>query len=152
MTANLDREEPNTTTKQHEKTLSPGADPAKAHFNRAIAWLRLSEWDKARADLTSASERGLDVAAAFIKAYKSAGEFEDAMGVELPEDIADMLDPISEEEDAALARATEEGLNSDKVEQLKAAAGGWVGMHDPEELKRMLYEARITGSREPPVL
>ena len=74
------------------------------------------------------------------------------MGIELPPDIADILDPISEEEDAALARAIEEGLNSDKVEQLKAAAGGWVGMHDPEELKRMLYEARITGSREPPVL
>ena len=85
------------------------------HFNRAIAWLRLSEWDKARADLTSASERGLDVAAAFIKAYKSAGEFEEAMDIELPEDIADMLDPISEEEDAALARAIEEGLGSEPV-------------------------------------
>ena len=56
MTANSDRQEPNTTIKEHEKTLSPGTDPAEAHFNRAIAWLRLSEWDKARADLTSASE------------------------------------------------------------------------------------------------
>ena len=122
------------------------------HFNRAIAWLRLSEWDKARADLTSASERGFDVSAAFIRDYNSAGEFEDAMDIEMPEDIADMLDPISEEEDAALARATEAGLNSDKVEQLKAAAGGWVGLVDGEELKRVLYQARIDGSREPPVL
>ena len=35
-------------------------------------------------------------------------------------------------------------------EAMRAGAGGWVGQHDPEELKRMLYEARITGSREPP--
>ena len=152
MTANSDGQEPNTTTKESDIALSPGTDPAEVHFNRAIAWLRLSDWEKARADLTSASDGGLDIAAIFIETYNDAGDFEDAMGVELPEDIADILDPISEEEDAALARATEEALNSDKVEQLKAAAGGWVGMHDPEELKRMLYEARITGSREPPVL
>ena len=43
-------------------------------------------------------------------------------------------------------------LASDKVEQLKAAAGGWVGLVDGEELKRVLYQARIDGSREPPVL
>ena len=152
MTANVDREEPNTTTKEHEKVLSPDTDPAKTHFNRAIAWLRLSEWDKARADLTSASDQGLDVAAIFIETYNDAGDFEDAMGVELPEDIADILDPISEEEDAALVKAMEEGLNSDKVEKLKAAAGGWVGLVDGEELKRVLYQARIDGSREPPVL
>ena len=35
---------------------------------------------------------------------------------------------------------------------MRAGAGsvGWVGQHDPDELIRMLYEARITGSREPP--
>ena len=117
MTANSDREEPNTTTKAHEKALSPGTDPAEVHFNRAIAWLRLSEWEKARADLTSASERGLDVAAIFIETYNDAGDFEDAMGVELPPDIADMIDPISEEEDAALVKAMEEGLESELVSE-----------------------------------
>ena len=35
-------------------------------------------------------------------------------------------------------------------EAMRAGAGGWVGQHDPDELIRMLYEARITGSREPP--
>ena len=35
-------------------------------------------------------------------------------------------------------------------EAMRAGAGGWVGQHDPGELKRMIYEARITGSREPP--
>jgi hypothetical protein len=35
------------------------------------------------------------------------------------------------------------------IEGLRASAGGWKGGRDPEELKRMIYEARITGSREP---
>ena len=35
---------------------------------------------------------------------------------------------------------------------LRATAGAWKGNHDPEELKRMLYEARLTGSREMPEL
>ena len=71
--------------------------------------------NKARADLASASERGLDVAAIFVETYESAGEFEDAFDVELPPDIADILDPISEEEDAALVKDMEEGRNSGLV-------------------------------------
>ena len=35
---------------------------------------------------------------------------------------------------------------------MRAGAGGWAGQHDPEELKRMIYESCITGSREPPDL
>lgn len=34
------------------------------------------------------------------------------------------------------------------IEALRASAGGWVGSHDPDELKRTIYEARVTGSRE----
>lgn len=30
---------------------------------------------------------------------------------------------------------------------LRAAAGGWKGTHDPDELIRDIYEARLTGSR-----
>ena len=44
--------------------------------------------------------------------------------------------------------ASEDGA----VKSLKEAAGGWIGMHDPEQLKRMIYEARINGSRQPPEL
>ncbi len=37
------------------------------------------------------------------------------------------------------------------LEAFRRAAGGWKGHHDdPDELIRMLYESRITGSREPP--
>ena len=34
------------------------------------------------------------------------------------------------------------------VESLRASAGGWIEMHDPEPLKRIGYEARIAGSRQ----
>ena len=117
MTADSVSKEPNTTIKEQEATLSPGTDLARDYFDRAIARLRQSEWDKARADLASASESGLDVAAAFIDTYESAGEFEDAFDVELPGDIADIVDPISEEEDAALVKAMEEGLESELVSE-----------------------------------
>ena len=133
MTADIDGQEQNTTTKESDIALSSGTDPAEAHFNRAIAWLRLSEWDKARADLTSARRMGTDIVALFHSEHRSIAAFEKKANVELPRDIMKML-------------------ASDKVEQLKAAAGGWVGLIDGEELKRVLYQARIDGSREPPVL
>ena len=44
--------------------------------------------------------------------------------------------------------ASEDGA----VKSLMEAAGGWIGMHDPEQLKRMIYEARINGSKQPPEL
>ena len=115
MTADSVSQQQNTTIREHEKTLSMDADAARDHFDRAVASLRQSEWDKARSDLSSAQDKGLDVAATFIAQYKSAGTFEDAMGLELPDDIADILDPITPEEDAYLARATEEGLKSEPV-------------------------------------
>ena len=37
-------------------------------------------------------------------------------------------------------------------EEFIASAGGWKGTHDPEELKRIIYESRISGSRTPPDL
>ena len=126
---NSDIQERLTATRKHDETLSPGTDAARDYFDRAIACLRQSEWDKARADLASASEGGIDVAAAFIETYGDAGEFEDAYDVELPGDIADIVDPISEEEDAALVRLTQEGLKTDLVsrECLMAILRGEVG-------------------------
>ena len=38
------------------------------------------------------------------------------------------------------------------VESFGASAGGWIGMHDPEQLRRKIYEARIAGSRQKPEL
>ena len=64
-----------------------------------------------------ASESGFDVAAVFVGAYEGAGEFEDAFDVELPGDIADIVDPISEEEDAAFAKEMEEARDSGLVSE-----------------------------------
>ena len=38
----------------------------------------------------------------------------------------------------------------ERIEHLMAAAGGWEGLHDPDEFKRMIYQARIDGSRHTP--
>ena len=115
MTADSVSQQPNTTIREHEATAGPTTDAARDHFDRAVAWLQQSEWDKARADLASASENGLAVAAVFIETYGDAGDFEDSFDVELPPDIADIVDPISEEEDAALVRLSEEGLKTELV-------------------------------------
>ncbi len=40
----------------------------------------------------------------------------------------------------------------ERMKKTMSAAGGWKGRRDPEELKRTLYEARLSGSRERPVL
>ena len=42
--------------------------------------------------------------------------------------------------------------DQERMKRTMSAAGGWKGHHDPEELKRTLYEARLIGSREKPVL
>ena len=42
--------------------------------------------------------------------------------------------------------------NHDRMKRTMSAAGGWKGRHDPEELKRTLYEACLSGSREKPTL
>ena len=34
------------------------------------------------------------------------------------------------------------------VESLRVSANRWIGMHDPEHLERIVYEARIAGSRQ----
>ena len=42
--------------------------------------------------------------------------------------------------------------DEERMKRTMSAAGGWKGRHDPEELKRTLYEARRRGSSENPVL
>ena len=42
--------------------------------------------------------------------------------------------------------------DEERMKRTMSAAGGWKGRHDPEELKRRLYEARLAGSKEKPVI
>ena len=115
MITDLQKRELNNAIRRCDEALNSGLINPQVYFNRAIAHLCLSKWDSARSDLSDAQDNGLDVTAVFISEYKSAGTFEDAMGLELPDDIADILDPITPEEDAYLARATEEGLKTENV-------------------------------------
>ena len=61
------------------------------YCNRGETWLHLKEWGRARADLTFARDNGADVIASFHNDYESIEDFEAKNGVELPEDIALML-------------------------------------------------------------
>ena len=59
------------------------------------------------------------------------------------------LDPLDLEEGAEVVVFVEGApAVESRLEALRSSAGGWKGSGDPEALKRMIYEARIAGSRE----
>lgn len=63
------------------------------------------------------------------------------------------LEPLDLEEGDEVTVSIEHPLKRDRVAKaFNASKGGWVGLHDPEELKRMIYDARLTGSRQKPSL
>ena len=64
-----------------------------AYFNRGEALLYLKEWEKAKSDLTTAKEMGVDIINSFRNDYTSIEDFRDRNGFGLPEDIAEMLTP-----------------------------------------------------------
>ena len=65
------------------------------------------------------------------------------------EGVLSPLEPLDLEEGAEVTVSIEDAPSSDRpVRALRATAGAWKGRHDPEELKRVIYEARLTGSRE----
>ena len=70
-----------------------------AYVNRGVALLRLSEWDRARSDLLSARNMGMDLVSIFRVDHGGVDAFERTHHVKLPQDIADMVSV--EEEPAA---------------------------------------------------
>ena len=64
---------------------------AEAYYARALAWLYLQKWQEARADLTTAKDMGFDIITSFHRSYKSVADFEQKLGIKLPENIAAML-------------------------------------------------------------
>ena len=51
----------------------------------------LKEWEKAKADLMTAKNKGVDIVASFRNDYKSVKEFEAKNAVKVPEDLAALL-------------------------------------------------------------
>ncbi len=66
---------------------------ANAIYNRGEVWLNLHEWEKARADLTTAKDLGADIIASFRGDYESVADFEKKHNIKLPADIAALLTP-----------------------------------------------------------
>ena len=61
------------------------------------------------------------------------------------------LEPLDIEEGASLLVSVEVESRASRAERglkaLRAAAGGWKDSHNPDELIRNIYEARLEGSR-----
>ena len=73
------------------KAIDLDSENAGVYSNRGEAWLHLKEWEKARADLTIAKDKGVDIVASFHNDYESVEAFEAENEVEVPEDIAALL-------------------------------------------------------------
>ena len=61
--------------------------------------------------------------------------------------------PLALEEGAEVTLTVESEPNlslEERIELTKSSAGAWKGLHDPEEFKRTIYQARIDGSRDEP--
>ena len=77
--------------KDYTKTIALAPEYAKAYNNRGKAWLHLKDWEKTRADLTTAKDKGVDIIASFQNDYESVEAFEEKNGVKMPADIAALL-------------------------------------------------------------
>ena len=64
---------------------------AKAYYSRAKVWLHQQKWEKARVDLTDAKKMNLDISVLFRNDYQNILDFEEKIGIKLPDDIATML-------------------------------------------------------------
>ena len=69
--------------------VNPG--DGNAYYYRVDLRLHLREWEKAKSDLIAAADKGIDVIAQFHQLNGNIVDFEQKIGVQLPEDIAAML-------------------------------------------------------------
>ena len=86
-----DKDDFDQAIQDFDKAIDLKPDFAEAYFNRGIVGLILGEWEKAKADLTTAKNTSMDIADFFPAVHKSVADFEREYDLELPEDIAAML-------------------------------------------------------------
>ena len=70
------------------KAIALAPEDAGAYCNRGAAGLHRKAWQKAKADLTTAKDMGIDIGASFQNDYESVEDFETKNKVKVPEDIA----------------------------------------------------------------
>ena len=73
------------------RALKLNPDDGNIYCHRGEAWLHLKEWEKAKSDLTVARNMGVDIIASFHNDYESVANFEQKNDIQLPADIAAML-------------------------------------------------------------
>ena len=81
----------NRAIEDYTKVIEFKPDDAYAYYYRGEIWLRRQKWEKAKSDLLTAREKGLDIVASFRNDYESVSDFERSNRVIVPGDIADML-------------------------------------------------------------
>ena len=89
--AYLSKNEFNLAIENYTKVIGLNPELAMAYYARGAAWLHLREWEKAKADIASAKDKGLDIIAAFQNTYRSVAVFKQRYGIQLPPDIVVML-------------------------------------------------------------
>lgn len=75
----------------YNKAIELKPDWAVPYCNRGEAWLHMEKWEDGRTDLITAKDKGVDIVDSFHNVYKSVADFEQQMGIQLPEDLAEML-------------------------------------------------------------
>ena len=81
----------NRAIENYTKAIALKPDDADVYYNRAEAWLHLRKWEKAKADLGTAKDLGLDIVAAFRNDYRNVAAFERKHQVKLPKDIITLV-------------------------------------------------------------
>lgn len=79
-----------------DTAVSIDPDSPDAYCYRGLAHLHLKDWKRAKSDLETAVDKGEDIAEAFSDSYDCTAEFVKNVGVELPQDIAAMLQSSKE--------------------------------------------------------
>ena len=71
--------------------LMPDDAQANYYFLRGIARLRIRDWEGAKEDFIVSQNKGSDIIVLFFEKYRSITDFEEKIGVDLPEDIIALL-------------------------------------------------------------
>ena len=91
--ASLRKGEVKSAIEDYNTVLSLDPDYIAVYYKRGIAWLYVGEWEKAKADLIAAKDRGMAIMQTFHDDYRNVVTFEQKTGVFLPEDIGGLLIP-----------------------------------------------------------
>ena len=91
--AYLKKGEFDNAIKDFDTVIQIQPDSAEPYNNRGEARLHLKEWEKAKSDLITAKDMGADIITTFHNDYASVEDFEQKTGIQLPEDIAELLTP-----------------------------------------------------------